>query len=198
MPSFAHLILIITINIIIINSRAISFWSSISSSSGSYISDVAIITFSCHHRACKPWLHAQGLKVTFILLIKAAISDWRPVTDVSVPHRGRTPSLCGRSGWQQQHMAPQRLHSISSCVCFVGVSWTAVDLHIFNSWNQNRWRIGYGRIVDSGAVNKWSVAGVSASERAPRAGDTHHTPLIDGNRNPTLTLTLFCCQRREV
>ncbi len=130
--------------------------------------------------------------------IKAAISDWRPLTDVFGPHWVKTPSLCGRSSWQQQHIAPQWLRSISSCMCFVGVSWTAVDLQIdFNSWNENRWLIGHGCIVDSWAVNKWSVAGASDSEWVPRAGDPHHTSLID-NCNPILTATIFCCQSREV
>lgn len=76
-----------------------------------------------------------------------------------------------------------------------GVSWTAVDLRRdVNSCNENLWMIGYGCIVDSGAVNRWSVAGVSDSERVPWAEDHHHTPLIHGNCN----VTVFCCQRREV
>lgn len=155
-----------------------------------------IITFSCHH-AVRDSCTQKNLKVTFIIQIKAATTDSGPAAHVSGPHGVKTPSL-RRSGWQQQHMAPQWLRSISSCNGFVGVSG-AVDLQRdINSWNENRRLIGYGCIVDSGAVNSWSVARVSDSERVPRAEDHHHTPLIDSNCNPSLTVTVFNCQRRRV
>lgn len=137
-------------------------------------------------------------KSPFSTQIKAATTDSGPVAHVSGPHGVKTPSLQGWSGWQQQHMVPQWLRSISSCNGFVGASG-AVDLqNDINSWNENRRLIGYGCIVDSGAVNSWRVARVSDSERAPRAEDHHYTPLIDSNCNPSSTVTVFNCQRRQV
>ncbi len=56
---------------------------------------VCIIIFLCHQCVIKRGLHAESLKVTFILLIKAAISEWRPVTDVFGPHWIETPH-CGK------------------------------------------------------------------------------------------------------
>lgn len=130
----------------------------------SWSQSVSIITFSSHRRVVKHWLHADSLKVALIPQIKAAIGDWRPVTDVCGTGWVKAPSLCGRSGWQQQHVAPEWLRWISSCMCFVGVSWTVVDLQIdFNSWNEksSTQRL-WGCAVDSWAVNKWSVvAGAS-------------------------------------
>lgn len=161
---------------------------------------VSTITFSCHHCVVKWWLHADSLKVTFIMQIKVAISDWRPVTDVCGTGWVKTPSLCGRRGWQQQHVALERLRWISSCMCFVGVSWTVVDLQIdFNSWNETHRLIGYGCAVDSRAVNKWNVlAGVSDSERVPQDGLPHHTPLIVDNCKLILTVTILYCPWREL
>lgn len=158
---------------------------------------VSIITFPCHSVSDGCMQKASKSPLSCRSKLPPLTEDqWLMFLGLT---EFKTPLLCGRSGWQQQHVAPQWLHSISSCNGFVGVSGTAVDLQRdVNSWNENRWLIGYGCIVDSGAVNRWSVADVSDSERVPWAEVHHHTPLIDGNCNPVLTVTVFCCQRRGV
>lgn len=107
------------------------------------------------------------------------------LSELQLPH-------CVQEGADSNNTAPQWLLSVSSWMCFVGVSRTAVDLQMdVNSWNENPWLIGYGFGVDSWALNK--EAGVSVSERPPRATDPHHTALIDCNL--IFTDTMFCCKR---
>lgn len=140
----------------------------------------SIITFSCHNCPVRQWLHADSLKVTFVLQIKAAISEWRPVTDV-----------CG-SGWVKNSLIAWKtgtthrrrwLRCISSCVCFVGVSWTVVDLQIdFSSWNETLRRIGY---VDSSAVKGFLQTGASSWTSSSQSNNLIY------NCNPCLTVTIL-------
>lgn len=158
--------------ILIKNSQA--FTSCLSSSSAPSLSLLSTANLS----PCEPPSHDLSPSLRFYVIIILLCDGCMQIASKSpLSCRSKLPSVTEHPGLMfvvlaelklrhcveevsdSNHPHPQWLLCISSCMCFVGVSWTAVDLQIdFNSWNDNHGLIGYGCVVVSGAVNKRSRA----------------------------------------
>ena len=107
----------------------------------------SVITASCHHCVCNV-LYAESLKATFILQIKDAITDWRPVTCVSGHQWVKNPPQSveevadSNNTSRPSNCAP--FHHAAALLVSVGLLETRDD----TSRDENRRLIGYGGIVD--------------------------------------------------